>query len=108
MGSYVEKAKQMLARRLLGQINATQATPELIASMGTSMIAEPLSGFAGLAALPYGPEVSGNAVNYVGDMLSYSPRSGAAKEALGNVGTALAPIGEVLEGVSSGAKGLTS
>jgi hypothetical protein len=72
-------------------------------AMGSSIVAEPVAGLAGLAALPYGSDNAANAVKYYQDLLSYSPKTDSGKAGMQAVGAALAPIGEAIESASSGA-----
>ena len=72
-------------------------------AMGSGIVAEPLSGLAGLAALPYGADNAAKAVEFYSDALTYSPRTDSGRAGMQAVGDALAPIGEALESVSSGA-----
>ena len=79
------------------------AVAEPIAAMGSGIIAEPVAGFAGLAALPFGSDAAANAVNYYRDQLTYSPRTEAGQGGMAAVGEAMAPIGEAMDYAASGA-----
>ena len=79
------------------------AVAEPIAAMGSGIIAEPVAGFAGLAAAPFGSDAAANAVNYYRDKLTYSPRSEAGQSGMAAVGEAMAPIGEAMDYAASGA-----
>jgi GNAT superfamily N-acetyltransferase len=79
------------------------AVAEPIAAMGSGIIAEPVAGFAGLAAAPFGSDAAANAVNYYRDQLTYSPRSEAGQSGMAAVGEAMAPIGEAMDYAASGA-----
>lgn len=64
------------------------------------MVAEPLSGLAGIAALPFGAEASSNVISGVQDSLTYQPRTNQGKDALQSLGQTLAPVGEAFTGAS--------
>ena len=73
---------------------------EPLLTMGSSMVAEPLSGLAGIAALPFGAKASANAISGVQDSLTYQPKTDEGKEALQRLGQTLAPVGEAFTGAS--------
>ncbi|MCP3999403.1 MAG: hypothetical protein GY727_00615 [Gammaproteobacteria bacterium] len=80
-------------------------TLETIGTVGSSMIAEPIAGLAGIAQSinPFADEGAGaQAVQATREALTYEPRTEEGKEQLQSVGEALSPVGEVLEGVERG------
>ena len=101
-----EQAANELARRgvtLEDMKNYFLTVAEPVAAMGSGIVAEPLAGFAGLAAAPFGSDAAANAVNYYRDKLTYSPRSEAGQSGMTAVGEAMAPIGEAMDYAASGA-----
>ena len=77
-----------------------------IASIGSSVIAEPLSGLYGLATLAGTGgdfEKASQSVASARESLTYTPETEGAKKNIKTVGDFLAPVGEALESVSSGA-----
>lgn len=74
---------------------------EPILTIGSAAIAEPVSGFVGLAGLPFGVDASANAIRRTQEAMTYQPRTQKGQENLQAVGQALAPIGEAIEGASS-------
>ena len=73
---------------------------EPLLSLGSSIIAEPISGLAGLAALPFGADVASNAISGVQDSLTYQPRTEDGQAAMQSLTSALAPVGEAFTGAS--------
>lgn len=101
-----EQAANELARRgvtLEDMKNYFLTVAEPVAAMGSGIVAEPLAGFAGLAAAPFGSDAAANAVNYYRDKLTYTPRSEAGLSGMAAVGEAMAPIGEAMDYAASGA-----
>ena len=101
-----EQAANELVRRgvtLEDMQNYFLAFAEPVAAIGSGIVAEPLAGFAGLAAAPFGSDAAANAVNYYRDKLTYSPRSEAGQSGMAAVGEAMAPIGEAMDYAASGA-----
>lgn len=70
-------------------------------TVATGALAEPISGFVGLAGLPFGVDASTNAIRRTQEALTYQPRTQSGQAGLQAVGQALAPIGEAIEGASS-------
>tara|TARA_R100001369_G_scaffold12204_1_gene26156 strand:- start:2026 stop:3249 length:1224 start_codon:yes stop_codon:yes gene_type:complete len=100
------QAADELARRgvtLEDMKNYFLTVAEPVAAMGSGIVAEPLAGFAGLAAAPFGSDAAANAVNYYRDKLTYSPRSEAGQSGMAAIGEAMAPIGEAMDYAASGA-----
>ena len=71
-------------------------------AMGSSMIAEPVSGLAGLAALPFGADKAARVVEGVRDDLTYAPRSDEGKRGMEVLADTMAPVGEAMQAVESG------
>ena len=71
---------------------------EVGATIGSSIVAEPLSGLAGIAgAVLPGEEGQGAEwVESAQEALTYQPRTEAGQEMLSDVGEALAPVGEAM------------
>lgn len=70
-------------------------------TVATGALAEPISGFVGLAGLPFGVDASANAIRRTQEALTYQPRTQSGQAGLQAVGQALAPIGEAIEGAST-------
>ena len=71
-------------------------------AMGSSMIAEPLAGLAGLATLPFGADKAAQVIEGVTDDLTYAPRSDEGKHGMRVLSDTLAPVGEAIQAVESG------
>ena len=74
-------------------------------AIGSSIIAEPVAGIAGVFQIlnPFADEGAGaEAVEATRKALTFQPRSAQAKKVLGEVGGVLEPVGEALSGVSKG------
>lgn len=70
-------------------------------TMGTSMLAEPVAGIAGLGAAALGgAEAGANTVEAVRQGMAYQPKTTEGQEALEGVGGVLAPIGNALTATS--------
>ena len=83
---------------------ALAGTPELIATLGSAMVAEPVSGLAGLyTELSPGeqPGAGAETVRGVQESLMIGPQSRYGEAALGAVAGALEPLGEAISGVES-------
>lgn len=100
---------QVLADRLK-TLQAAQPEPSLAeqagglletaATIGSSLIAEPVSGLAGIAQSlnPFAEEGAGaEAVSDVREALTYQPRGETGQRYLKNVGETLQPVGEVFQ-----------
>lgn len=82
-----------IGEKILGGLEAS-------ATMGSSIIAEPIAGLAGLAASvnPFNDEGAGaRRIDQVRDAMTYKPTLPGAKAALGNVGEALEPVVDFLQ-----------
>lgn len=77
--------------------DALRAGPEAALSIGSGMVAQPISGLAGLFGLGGGPESAANAVGRVQDMLTYQPTNPYAQRVLSGVSEVTAPIGRAFE-----------
>lgn len=74
---------------------------EPAATAVTSAIAEPVSGFAGLAAAPWGVDASVNAINKTQQGMTYQPKSEAGLQGLQALQKFMQPVGDAFEGASS-------
>ena len=73
-------------------------TAETLATIGTSSIAEPAAGIAGLVNTAlFGGEYGADAVDRVRDALTYDPKTEEGRRQLMAVGKTLQPVVEVLE-----------
>ncbi len=72
-------------------------------AMTTSALAEPIAGLVGLASMPFVGAKAGSVVESVQSALSYMPQTTEGQEGMDYLTSALAPLGEAMEGVSSGA-----
>lgn len=71
------------------------------ATIGSSLLAEPIAGIAGLSTAlnPFQEEGAGGArVQQVRDALTYKPKLEGAKQALANVGEAIQPLSAAMSG----------
>lgn len=75
------------------------AGPETLMSVGSGMLAQPLSGLAGLLALPAGPERAANVVRNTQERLTYQPQTPQGQRMVGALGGLLAPVGEAYNAV---------
>lgn len=70
------------------------------AAIGSSLIAEPIAGIAGLATAinPFQEEgAGGRRVQQVRDALTYKPKLEGAKQTLSNIGEAIQPLGDAMQ-----------
>lgn len=67
----------------------------------SAAFAEPVSGLVGLAALPFGADVSTRAIERTQDAMTYQPRTEAGQQGLQGLMSFLGPVGEAIEGASS-------
>ena len=75
------------------------------ASIGSSIVAEPLAGLYGLTALAGtggDADAAAEAVATAREALTYSPKTEGAQQNIQTVGEFMAPVGEALETVSTG------
>lgn len=86
-------------RRYFGEI-ARYAEPALTA--GSAMVAEPVSGLAGLGALLSGRGVDGAAqsISSAQQAMTYQPRTMEGQQGLQGLQAFLQPVGEVIQGAS--------
>jgi hypothetical protein len=71
-------------------------------AVGSSAIAEPISGLAGIAALPFGADKAAKVVEGVQRDMTYQPRSGEGQRGMRVLADTMAPVGEFFDGVSQG------
>ncbi len=67
---------------------------------GSAMIAEPVSGFVGLAGLPYGSDVAADAVRRTQEALTYQPKTQGGMEGLQGLAGVMQPIGDLMNAPS--------
>lgn len=92
---YLAKLKE---RNDLGlSINPVTAFGEPALTMATGAIAEPVSGFVGLAGLPFGVDVAANAVRRTQDAMTYQPKTESGIRGLNAVGEAVEPLSKAIE-----------
>lgn len=94
-GRYSQQAAidELKRRNLWGYV-------EPILTMGSAVIAEPVSGMAGLAALPYGSEAATRAINRTQEAMTYRPRTQEGDNALKIIGELFEPVGDAFIGAS--------
>ncbi|MGI9252100.1 MAG: hypothetical protein ACR2PR_13090 [Pseudohongiellaceae bacterium] len=90
------------SKRSLGEI--ISGTAETAATIGSAIVAEPVSGLAGIAGAVLPGEAGQGAewVEGVQDAMTYQPRGEAGQEYLGDVGSFLEPVGEALTDAETG------
>lgn len=93
--------QQQKADNRVGLLGALESA----AAVGSGAVAEPLAGLFGLTGLAFtqNPEAAAAAVDKARNALTYTPRTEGGQAALQNVGNALAPIGNLIEGAQTGA-----
>ena len=62
---------------------------EPAAAVASAMVAEPVSGFVGMAALPWGLDAATNAINKTQDAMTYQPRTEGGREGMHALGGAM-------------------
>ncbi len=79
-----------------------QGVTEVIATVATSALAEPVAGIAGLGAAAFGGVKEGaETVEDVREAMTYQPGTEVGQEMMGDIGSFLAPVGEALGGVET-------
>jgi hypothetical protein len=73
-----------------------QQIAEPAAAMATGMLAEPVSGIVGMAALPFGADVAANAVRKTQQGLTYQPRTEAGQQGMQALQGFMQPIAETV------------
>ena len=93
---------QIEERSERGMLDRIGGMLETSAAVTSSMLAEPFAGLSGLAtaAVTGDAEKAASVVEDVRRDSTFSPRSEAGQEYLQNVGEVLAPVGEVITGLS--------
>lgn len=81
---------------LLDRLQGILGSYEGAASVGSGILAQPISGLAGILALPGGPEKAAAAVRGTQNALTYQPRTGAGQNALRTFGNAMEPVSNAL------------
>lgn len=94
LGTVQKSALSELERRFM-----QFAEPAMTAA--SAAVAEPVSGFVGLAALPYGSDVATQAIERTQQAMTYQPRTEAGLQGLQALQNVMAPVGEAFEGASS-------
>ena len=88
------KAPELKQRR-----NAMQGFDETVATVGSSIIAEPISGIAGIiGTIAHDADTGADWVKKVQQALTYQPKSEAGQENLQAIGSLLDPVAETIEG----------
>jgi len=86
---------------ILGLTDTAIGAGEAGLTMGTSMLAEPVAGIAGLGAAALGgAEAGANTVEAVRQGMAYQPKTAEGQASLEGIGGALAPIGNALTATS--------
>ena len=87
MASDKDLALQEIKRRQeAGAWDWALGAAEVLPVIGSALVAEPLAGFAGIAAAPYGR--GGDVVEGAREAMSYQPRTAEAKRIMGALGSA--------------------
>jgi hypothetical protein len=73
-----------------------QQIAEPAAAMATGMLAEPVSGIVGMAALPFGADAAANAVRNTQQGLTYQPRTEAGQQGMQALQGFMQPIAETV------------
>lgn len=84
---------------LLDRLQGILGSYEGAASVGSGILAQPISGLAGILALPGGPEKAAAAVRGTQNALTYQPRTDAGQNALRSFGNAMEPVTNALQRV---------
>lgn len=100
-----KRAAQLIAEKIKGMATPSAGedkvgTLEAGLTIGSSILAEPISGLAGLAQSlnPFAEEgAASQAVQSTREAFTYQPKTQAGQEALGTVAETLAPVGEAFE-----------
>ena len=97
-----ETILQALRRKFMSGAKSAAGAGEAALAVGSSAIAEPISGLAGLlgASLPGGQGQGARYVQSVGDALSYEPSTDKGVEYMQSIANILQPVGEVIQGAS--------
>lgn len=88
-----------------GALAAPIGTAEVLASIGSGIVAEPIAGIAGIAQAvnPFAEEGAGaRAVEATREALTFQPRTKSGRRQISAVGEFLEPVGEVIETVETG------
>lgn len=70
---------------------------EPVMTMASSMVAEPVSGLVGLAALPFGTDVASNAINKTQQAMTYQPRTETGQQSLQGLQSLVQPVSRQVE-----------
>lgn len=97
----VGELENRFSQYLKGVSDRAKSVVEPAMTAVSASIAEPVSGLVGLAALPFGVDVSTRAIEKTQDAMTYQPRSEAGQRGLQGLMGVLAPVGEAFEGASS-------
>ena len=84
---------------LLGKLRGILGSYETAGSIASGILAQPVSGLAGILAIPGGPEKAANAVRVTQNALTYQPRTESGRNALAALGEGLAPVTNALSRV---------
>lgn len=92
----------VLRGKFSSEANKYIGAGEALGTIGSSIVAEPVSGLAGIAgALLPGEEGQGARwVKSTQDALTYQPKTEMGQKTIGAIGETLAPIGEIIDGAS--------
>jgi len=92
----------ILRSKFSSEANKYIGAGEALGTIGSSIVAEPVSGLAGIAgALLPGEEGQGARwVKATQDALTYQPKTEMGQKTIGAIGETLAPIGEIIDGAS--------
>ena len=73
---------------------------EPLLTMGSAVVAEPVSGIAGLVSAPFGANQAASTVEGVQEAMTYQPRSLEGQRTMERIGSFLQPVGDAFIGAS--------
>ena len=90
-------ALQEIRNRAAGSKKTLINYIEPLLAIGSAAIAEPVSGFVGMAGLPFGVDAASSAIKRTQDAMTYQPRTQGGKEVMQDIGNLIAPVVEPLQ-----------
>lgn len=91
-----------LRNRFASKAQTANKIVEPALTMATGAIAEPISGFVGLAGLPFGGDVASNAVGRAQEAMTYQPRTEAGQQGLNNLGGFMQGVSDKVNPIVAG------
>jgi len=90
-------ALQEIRNRAAGSKKTLINYIEPLLTIGSAAISEPVSGFVGMAGLPFGVDAASSAIKRTQDAMTYQPRTQGGKEVMQDIGNLIAPVVEPLQ-----------